>query len=348
MAKTQNRFIRIARRATGRLIRKTIGFFSLFLPGYQGTKERYEVAQRYIDRVGARRKFAKNYTFINRQRGTKSLIIIIAGFQPYYWTTLLSNVHKANSAKRDVCICIPLGGSESSKLYQIAEQHNWSLLHLKHDLLAQAQNTAIRLHEHAQFIHKLDEDIVISNHYFDDMEKAFAHQDESEWEPGFLSPTININLATTDDYLKAIGKYEEFYSIFKKEHRASLYYHRSPEVGEYLTRSLLAQGKVSYLLDSCRQQAREFLAAPVRLSVGCVLFTRDYWERLGHFSVGIQDAETAKEEEQMCSYNVLYWVPAVYVSNILVGHLGYYTQKEACKAIFLKHKQEFANDDQYP
>lgn len=74
-------------------------------------KKRYGVAQRYIDRVGARRKFAKNYTFINRQRGTKSLIIIIAGFQPYYWTTLLSNVHKANSAKRDVCICIPLGGA---------------------------------------------------------------------------------------------------------------------------------------------------------------------------------------------------------------------------------------------
>ena len=305
--------------------------------------ERGLTCEGILSRMRRKRRFAKTWQFVDRQSGTDSLILLVAGFQEHYWDILMANINQANHGQRDVCVCIPLGGGKEKRLYEIAGRYGWSVLRIKDDLLSQAENTAIRLHPNANIIHKLDEDIVINDFYFDDMEAAFEHRDESEYCPGFLAPVININLATTDDYLKIIGKYDDFYLRFGKHHRGSLFFHRSIEVAEYLTKTLFCYGKVHALFDLARLEKRTYIACPVRFSIGAVLFTRQYWEELGYFAVGFRSVGRAEEETQMCSYNVDNYKPTVCVGNVVVGHLGYFTQKETCRRIFLDNSHLFMN-----
>ncbi len=61
-------------------------------------------------------------------------------------------------------------------------------------MLAQAQNTAIKLHPHAYWIFKIDEDILLSNHYFEKMLNTYHKAKKSCCKSiGFLVPLINLN-----------------------------------------------------------------------------------------------------------------------------------------------------------
>ena len=70
----------------------------------------------------------------------------------------------------DICICIP--GEDATTLKEKANLYNWSVLRITKDLLAQAQNTAILLHPKAEYIFKLDEDIIINDKYFDELKTS--------------------------------------------------------------------------------------------------------------------------------------------------------------------------------
>ena len=152
-------------------------------------------------------RFTDEYEFIDRSTGAENLLMIVAGFQPYYWDEVFRRVLYYSSRWEedlDVCICVPSADGAVLSIY--SEKYSWSLLHVKENHLALAQNMAIRLHPHAKWIYKLDEDILITDGYFGKLKRAYQRTtDLFPVRAGFTAPLLNINGFGSYYYLKAAG-----------------------------------------------------------------------------------------------------------------------------------------------
>lgn len=301
-----------------------------------------EVAsQRWDERFYASRTFAKKYSFDDRQHGCEYLLMIIAGFQPYYWDVLLGRVEqcvKNFEHPMDVCICVPKGENDNAAILRTkAEKFGWSCLILQDDLLAQSQNTAIRLHPKAEWFFKIDEDIVLPEGYFNDMVAAYRKAEETSlYRVGFLAPLININANGLDLFLRATGEVENFQKTFGrlriKDNDTDII-HQSPAFAQWIwKRSIPFDSVAARIKEKNRGQ---LFVAPVRFSIGAILFSRDMWERLGHFKVGMIGA-MGLEEEQFCNFCMNYMYAIVVATDVFVGHLGFFPQKPVCHDFFDK------------
>lgn len=72
-------------------------------------------------------------------------MLIVAGFQDFYWDAVFERVEKNQTQISDLDVCIVVPGADGTRLKKYAEDYGWSYLHIEQDLLAQAQNTAIKL-----------------------------------------------------------------------------------------------------------------------------------------------------------------------------------------------------------
>lgn len=202
----------------------------------------YALMQRIFRNMQEKRAFTHKYKFIDRQKGTAKLIILLAGFQSYYWDMCAKNLDNANYDNSDVCICIPKGLNNSSneKLFEIAELYKWSVCYIPHDKLAQVQNVAIKLHPNAEVIYKLDEDIMFPINYFRVMDAAREKIiSEGIYNPGMVVPIININIATYLDYIKVMHIDNPWFFSIQNELDK---FHKSIDSALILTQSVVSGG----------------------------------------------------------------------------------------------------------
>ena len=52
----------------------------------------YRLSDKNMKRLQNKRLFAKGYEFINRSSSSENLLLIIAGFQEYYWDAVFERV----------------------------------------------------------------------------------------------------------------------------------------------------------------------------------------------------------------------------------------------------------------
>ena len=300
------------------------------------------------DYLQRRRSFAKKYEFDNRQNKYLNLLLIVAGFQPAYWDEVFSRVDlgkKEFSEGLDICICVPEGLTEYREiLKRKAQSLGWSFLYIPKDLLSQAQNTAIKLHPMARWIYKIDEDILISSHYFSRLKKAYIKADNTTfYKVGFIGPLININGYCTPIFLKSIDSYEEYVNKFGEYKIDGLndfetnLIHKDPNVATFIWSKSIPFDEVSSNV-YIRNEGK-YSICPVRFSIGAILFSRSYWERIGTFKVG-RIGSMGVEEEQVCAYGINTFYPIYVAEDVLVGHLGFYTQKKACEEFYLKNYEQ--------
>lgn len=301
-----------------------------------------EVAsQRWDEHFFASRTFAKMYSFDDRQRGCEYLLLIIAGFQPYYWDSLMSRVEqcvKHSVHPMDVCICVPKGEDNNAAiLKEKAEQFGWSCLVLRDDLLAQSQNTAIRLHSKAEWIFKIDEDIILPTDYFDRMIAANKRADDSLiYKVGFLAPLINVNANGLEPFLRALGEVDSFTDRFGRlrvTYDEKDIIHQSPELAKWIWERSVPFDKVASLIR--QKNEGQFLIVPIRFSIGAIFFSRDIWQSMGGFKVGLR-AALGFEEVQFCNYCQNYRYAMAVATDVFVGHLGFFPQKQVCHDFFDK------------
>jgi len=292
--------------------------------------------------------FASSYIFDNRQIGCENLLLVILGFQPEYWEVVLNRVkHNVTlfSEKIDVCLCVPSGMSEDvlGKVRQLAEYYNFSSLYIYDDLLAQVQNTAIQLHPHAQWIYKIDEDIIISDNYFQKLKQAYCRvQEESYYPIGFISPLLNVNAGGFRIFLQTIGKWDEFKSQYPHQHYWSVLgeediIHRNTSAALYIWQQSVPFDKIAAIIEE--KNKGRYSICPIRMSIGAILFTRKRWEEWGFFDVKGIGAMGA-EEAQICAYTINIMQTIVIAEDTFAGHLGFYHQKDVCKNFFKKHMND--------
>lgn len=68
--------------------------------------------RKYKKRRRDKRLFATKYVFDDRRQNCENLLLIVAGFQEYYWETVFDKVSKnilQFEENIDVCVCVPKG-----------------------------------------------------------------------------------------------------------------------------------------------------------------------------------------------------------------------------------------------
>lgn len=306
----------------------------------------FKIVDRFHKYLSKRRLFTNKYIYDNRSKKSENLFIIIAGFQPYYWEAVFERVLKNQKDFKepiDICVCIPEGiGDSCNVLRKICKDNDWSYLYIDKDMLSQVQNIAIKLHPYANWIFKIDEDIILSDNYFDKLKKAHIKaSNESNYQVGFIGPIININAAVFTKFLSSIGKLDEFQMRFGpikvNLKNPNDIIHKSPDAAEYIWNQSIPFDEVARHIERVNSNKQSIV--PVRYSIGAILFTRSYWERIGYFKVGCY-GDMGVEEVQVCGFNNTQFMPTYVAEDIFVGHLGYYSQKKRCKDFFESHQSD--------
>lgn len=290
--------------------------------------------------------FSPSYTFVDRSSNAENLLLILAGFQPYYWDVVFSKVRNAQKAfheNLDVCVCVPCGVECAfDDIKQRTTEIGWSMLYIKEDRLAQVQNTAIHLHPSAEWIFKIDEDIIISEDYFQGLKRCYLEADsKSMYKQGVISPLLNLNAVGLPLFLNTFNLLSEYQSQFgnfkiRFEDSEDLdIVHKSPDVALFVWKHSIPFDDVSKEIEIKNKGKYSF--APIRLSIGAILIKRTFWEQIGYFKVG-SIGDMGVEEVQICSYCMTKMYSITIAEDVFAGHLGFFRQKETCHRFFEENK----------
>lgn len=286
----------------------------------------------------------KEVEFIQRNSTLKrnKMLIILAGFQPYYWDTLFKKTFDAiKNEQIDVCVCIP--GCEEihkRKIYSLCDYFGFSSAYYKEDRLAALQNYIIKKFDKAEYIFKIDEDIVLNNHFISGLMKGLEYSKTTRNRYGISVPLINVNVFSYIPYLETIGKLEEYDSKFGKAKYWNKNIQHNPDVADYLWSQLGDNSFDEHSEFVYEKNKGRYIQCPQRYSIGAMLFTRTLWEEVGYFKIG-KIGQLGYEEEQFCKYlldNAYYICCCL---DTFVGHLGYGRQKGICKEYFDGHLDKF-------
>lgn len=290
------------------------------------------VAGRTRSRVAKARNFHGRYTFDRRAKDTDSLVLLLAGHKPQLWPWTLQRVAEHIPPTHDVCVVSP--GVVVTELREFAASHGWSYLASQSGHVSLAQNLAIRAHPSAKWIHKLDEDIFISEGYFGRLEAGYRRaSEESEFAVGLCSPLINVNGYSYVDFLDSLGLRAEWEGEFGPIRRApwGIAAHSSGDAAVWLWKHALPVNEVA-----ARFAAEPFSYAvvPHRFSIGAILFERGLWEALQGFRVRRPAPGLGDDEEHIAMHTTEHGQAVVVVQNVYAGHFAFGPQMEAMLSNF--------------
>ncbi len=284
-----------------------------------------------------------NYKFIDRKKDSEKLCIILAGYKQFLWEDVFGRIEKYVS--QDIDVCIVSSGLYSEELANIAEKNNWSYLSVKQNKVSLVQNIAINLHTKAKKIYKLDEDIFITENFFEQLEKTYnAIQENGRYNIGFVAPLLPINGYANVNVLEKTGLIEKFDKRFGKT------YHngdgeapiiKNPDIAKFMwgeTEEKLRN--IDKLSKEFSEQEFSYSICPIRFSIGAILFSREIWEDMGRFKVGIGN-NMGQDEVQICEYCMIQSKAIIVSENTLAGHFSYGPQTNAMKEYYNSHREVF-------
>lgn len=169
------------------------------------------------------------------------------------------------------------------------------------------------------------------------MKSAYEKADkELPYKVGFLGPLINLNAVCTPYFLKALNletAYEKEFGKYRVENVETFMtadIHANEETARFIWKNSIPFDEVAAKVAN---SSDTIIMAPIRFSIGAILCTREYWERIGYFDLS-PIGSGAAEEVQMNIFCQMQMLSIAIATNILVGHLGFFPQKEACRKFF--------------
>lgn len=318
-------------------IKQTLKFHPL-------TKTIYSNLKSIKDKQIEKRNFNYHGQFINRAHGSKYLCVILAGYKEYLYSPVFSRIEKYRMADMDICVVS--SGKYSETLSDICSSNGWSYLSTKENNVSLVQNVAIKLHPHAEYIFKLDEDIFITEGYFEKMIKAYDHASTGKFIPGVIAPLIPVNGYGHVRILEKLGLVEEYTKRFGElKYAAGI--DRPIENSAEVAKFFWGENDIIPSIDEINHRFStepiEEHAAPVRFSIGAILFTRQFWKEMGGYQVSKDPMiMMGKDEREICTYCTLKSRPIMISENICVGHFSFGPQNTAMKEFFEKNTCKFS------
>lgn len=274
-----------------------------------------------------RLNFNGDHTFIDRSTGSNRLLVVLAGYKSILWPLTLTRI--AKFVPSDVDVCIVSSGLYSEQLAEMAAEHGWSYLYTKLNKVALPQNLAVIKHPKAKWIYKLDEDIFISENFFDRLLEGYLYvKKEGLYDPGFCAPLLNINGYSYISFLRSINADDEYKAKFGElKHAAGdvkAYY--DGEAAKWLwQKSLPFDDVAQYIAD----QPFKYSASPHRFSIGAILFEREFWEAIGGFRVSLKEGCLGIDESYLCQSCVEMSRVMIVIHNLFAGHFAFGFQSSA-------------------
>lgn len=282
------------------------------------------------------------YDFSNRQSGYDKLCIILAGYKPILWGIVFKRI--SNFISNDIDVCIVSSGTRSIQLSNIARKNNWSYLCVKRNQVSLAQNIAIKLHPKAKMIFKMDEDMFVTKGTFSSMLDTFKYvSNNTKYVPGVISPIIPVNGYGYVRILKKFNLEEEYQRLFGKFQIVSgpkTGIERNSKVAKFFWGEDNYVPSIDELNKELHYNTREYSICPIRLSIGCIMFTRNFWDRIGMFDVKRGNG-MGQDEVKINISCMLESMPIIIDENCVVGHLGFGQQNNVMYNYFLKNKNKF-------
>lgn len=288
-------------------------------------------------------KIKANYVFKNRSQNKQKLCIVLAGYKPFLYESVFGRL--AAYLDKDIDVCIISSGKYVDTLDEMCEAKNWSYLSTKENNVSLVQNLAITLHEKAEYIFKLDEDIFITKDYFKKMYDAYKKiEKESDYKIGFLAPLIPINGYGHMRILEKLNKEKLYEEKFEKPlfaAGADRMIENNPEVAKFFWGENGYIPDIDTLNEMFEKEEFSYTACPIRFSIGAILFSRKTFMELGMFEVNRKETAMGKDEEDFCKYCIISSNAIVVCENIVVGHLSFGRQNEPMKEYYLKNTNKF-------
>lgn len=306
------------------------------------TRNIYQFLKKIRDDYREKMKFDYTGKFFDRSIGSEYLCIILAGYKEFSYEAVFGRIERYQKIGMDVCVIS--SGKYSDILNNLCEKNQWSYLSTDQNNVCLVQNVAILKHPKARYIFKLDEDVFITENYFDKMLQAYNHAKQGYYDVGVLAPMLNINgysSARILEKLNLIPTYERYFGTFKYATGPSTQFESNPAFAKYMWGST---GEIPGI-DELNQCFEDTILCenpcPYRFSIGAILFERSLWEDMGYFKVQKNSTGMGIDEEQLDTYCYLFSRPLLVSENIVVGHLSFGKQNEEMKQYYLENIEKF-------
>ena len=287
-------------------------------------------------------KFRYHGQFIDRSVGTEYACIVLAGYKDYLYPSVLGRLKKY--APKDMDICIVTSGKYCEIINSICEKNNWSYLSTQENNVCLVQNVAIKLHPKANYIFKLDEDIFVTEGFFEGLKRAYEHSENGKYFPGVIAPLIPINGYGHVRVLEKLGLTSEYEKMFGSVKYAAGHI-RPIESDPDVAKFFWGDGGIIPGIDDMNKLFSstpiEERAVGIRFSIGAIMLSRSVWEGMGYFSVNRDSVSLGSDEVELCSYCLLHSRPLLVSENVLVGHFSFGPQNATMKDYYEHNMERF-------
>lgn len=306
------------------------------------TSDMFQAIKRIRNAQKQRDRLRYKGIFKNRAKGCDKLCIVLAGYKEFLYPAVFGRLKRYLSNNIDVCIIT--SGLFSEKVDILCKKNKWSYLSTKENNVSLVQNVAINLHPNADFIFKLDEDMFITENYFDKMIEAYEECENTRFTVGVLAPLIPLNGYAHLRLLKKLNLVD----IYEKKFERALYkagptrqIETNPDVAKFFWGEGGYIPAIDELNEKFSEEKYEITACPIRFSIGAILFKRKLWEDMGYFSVDRSTTAMGLDEKELVEFCCSQSRPVMVAENIVVGHFSFGPQTAEMKKYYKEHPKNF-------
>jgi hypothetical protein len=292
----------------------------------------------------------KNYSI--GKENCDNLVIIIAGYKPFLYSYTFERF-KLFIPESNYNVVISSSGLWSDALDDIAKKNHWSYLSSKKNDVSLIQNLTIAAFPKAKYIFKFDEDIFITKNTIEEMQNTFQQASlDKSLRIGFVTPVLNVNGYGYIRILKKLGKEENFKNKFGFWPTYEIYGdHDIPIEKDYKVSQFMwgedgTVPQIDVLSDFFANNNYGYSLCPFAYSIGAIMFTREFWELLGHFPVSKGSfGNLAADERFLCHFCQFEAYAIVVCESTIVGHFGYGAQTFNMKNVLEDRPDLFSLND---
>ncbi|HZG42752.1 MAG TPA: hypothetical protein VEY93_07310 [Longimicrobium sp.] len=269
---------------------------------------------------------ARPATFDDRGKGRSTMLIVLAGHKPALWSRVFPRIAAHTDPEAvDICVVCSGGAPAAEEARRLAAERGWSFMQAEEDLLAHAQNLAVRCFPRAEWIAKLDEDMFPTAGWLEGLRETYARVEaDGRFRPGIVAPVIPVNGYGYRQFLELTGQLDDYAAAFPQHPPVSaglgVAASNVPEIAEWIWRR-------SHPLDGrARELARfrgEYSICPHHFSIGAFLMHRGTFDDLGGFAVAPVPGLLGYEEHKLCVWCMSQSRAVVVAHGSLVGHFAF-------------------------
>ncbi|MDE7275153.1 MAG: hypothetical protein K2N95_19275 [Lachnospiraceae bacterium] len=286
----------------------------------------------------------EKHEFIDRRQYTDKVLFLLAGYKEFLWRDVFERLE--SYLPEDIEVCILSSGLKNDRLEALAEQKGWSYLSTTYNSVTMIQNIAMEYYQNAQWFYKLDEDIFLTEGTLQSMLRTFVSVQELEpCNVGVVAPLIPLNGYGYIRVLDKLGLRDTYEKKFDKVLSGGYPVKKIESDIDAAAFMWGATGELPKLdeLNRAFAGSNEYSFCNVRFSIGCILYSRTFWDKMGGaypYGTG-QPGDVGEDEVHLCARTVLKsYVLAVDESSV-VGHFSFGPQTEGMKDYYAAHHELF-------